>query len=77
MSEDKKYKISTELTQEIIGFLENPFDGTREAIDLLKSNDILTEEEINRVIAILGKFPAFAVFQILGQLSSKVEEIGV
>jgi len=77
MSEDKKYKISEDLTNEIIGFLENPFDGTREAIDLLKSNDILTEEEINRVISILGKFPAFSVYQILGKLSSKVEEIGV
>ena len=47
------------------------------SIDLLKLNDILTEQEINKVIAILGKFPAFAVFQILGQLSSKVDEIGV
>lgn len=75
MEENKKYKISADLAQELIEFFENPFDGTKDAIQLLKSGDPLSEQEINKVVAVLGKFPAFAVYQVLGKLSTKIEEV--
>jgi hypothetical protein len=75
MSDQKNYKISPELAEQIIDFLENPFEGLREAKELLQNNDIFTADEVNRIVAIIGKFPAFSVYKILGQLSTKVEEI--
>lgn len=75
MADQKSYKISPELAKEILDFLENPFEGTLEAKGLLTNNDIFTADEVNKIVAIIGKFPAFAVYKILGQLSSKVEEV--
>ena len=75
MTDQKNYKISPELAKEILDFLENPFEGTSEARGLLQNNDIFTADEVNKIVAIIGKFPAYSVYKILGQLSTKVEQI--
>lgn len=78
MSENKKiYTISNDLIDKIVNFLENPFDNTKESIEMLKSKDSFTEEEINQVITLLGKFPAYSVYPIIDLFKGnlKVEEV--
>jgi hypothetical protein len=78
MSESKKsYIVSKDLVDKIVDFLENPFDNTKESIEILKSKDSFTEEEINKIIALLGKFPAYSVYPIIDLFKGnlKVEEI--
>jgi hypothetical protein len=78
MSESKKsYIVSKDLVNKIVDFLENPFDNTKESIEILKSKDSFTEEEINKIIALLGKFPAYSVYPIIDLFKGnlKVEEI--
>jgi hypothetical protein len=78
MSENKKvYIISTDLVDKIVNFLENPFDNTKESIEMLKSKNSFTEEEVNKIIALLGKFPAYSVYPIIDLFKGnlKVEEI--
>lgn len=78
MSEDKKtYIVSKDLINKIVDFLENPFDNAKESIGILKSKDSFTEDEINKIIALLGKFPAYSVYPIIDLFKGnlKVEEI--
>ena len=78
MSEDKKtYIVSKDLIKKIVDFLENPFDNAKESIEILKSKDSFTEDEINKIIALLGKFPAYSVYPIIDLFKGnlKVEEI--
>jgi hypothetical protein len=78
MSENKKtYIVSRDLINKIIDFLENPFDNAKESIEILKSKDSFTEDEINKIIALLGKFPAYSVYPIIDSFKGnlKVEEI--
>jgi len=78
MSENKKtYIVSRDLINRIIDFLENPFDNAKESIEILKSKDSFTEDEINKIIALLGKFPAYSVYPIIDSFKGnlKVEEI--
>lgn len=78
MSENKKtYIVSKDLIDKIIDFLENPFDNTKESIEILKSKDSFTEDEINKIVALLGKFPAYSVYPIIDLFKGnlKVEEI--
>ena len=78
MSEDKKtYIVSKDLINTIVNFLENPFDNVKESIEILKSKDSFTEDEINKIIALLGKFPAYSVYPIIDLFKGnlKVEEI--
>jgi hypothetical protein len=78
MSENKKtYIVSKDLINKIIDFLENPFDNAKESIEILKSKDSFTEDEINKIIALLGKFPAYSVYPIIDLFKGnlKVEEI--
>jgi hypothetical protein len=78
MSEDKKtYIVSKDLINKIVDFLENPFDNAKESIEILKSKDSFTEDEINKIIALLGKFPAYSVYPIIDLFKGnlKVEEI--
>ena len=78
MSENKKtYIVSRDLINKIIDFLENPFDNAKESVEILKSKDSFTEDEINKIIALLGKFPAYSVYPIIDSFKGnlKVEEI--
>jgi hypothetical protein len=78
MSESKKtYIVSKDLIEKIVDFLENPFDNTKESIEILKSKDSFTEDEINKIVALLGKFPAYSVYPIIDLFKGnlKVEEI--
>ena len=78
MSERGKiFKITNELRQSIIDYLENPFDNTKETLDLLKNKDSLTIDEINQIISLLGKFPAYSVYPIINEFRGnlKIEEI--
>lgn len=78
MSEkDKIFKITNELRQSIIDYLENPFDSTKETLDLLKNKDSLTIDEINQIISLLGKFPAYSVYPIINEFRGnlKIEEV--
>jgi hypothetical protein len=77
MSEAKKiYTLSEELRNKIVDFLENPFDNTKESVEVLKTKNSFTEEEINKIVALLGKFPAYSVYPIIDlfKLNLKVEE---
>jgi hypothetical protein len=78
MSENQKtYIVSKDLIDKIVDFLENPFDNTKESIEILKSKDSFTEDEINKIVALLGKFPAYSVYPIIDLFKGnlKVEEI--
>jgi hypothetical protein len=78
MSENKKtYIVSRDLINKIIDFLENPFDNAKESVEILKSKDSFTEDEINKIVALLGKFPAYSVYPIIDSFKGnlKVEEI--
>jgi hypothetical protein len=75
MPETKIYNIPRDLSDKIRDFLENPFEGIAEAKNLLKEKEEFTEEEINKIVALIGKFPAYSVYQILGQISEKVIEV--
>lgn len=78
MPDTKKiYVVNDDLKNKIIDFLENPFDNTKESIESLKTKDSFTEEEINKIISLLGKFPAYSVYPIIDLFkgSLKVEEI--
>jgi hypothetical protein len=78
MSEVKKiYTLSEELRNKIVDFLENPFDNTKESVEVLKTKNSFTEEEINKIVALLGKFPAYTVYPIIDlfKVNLKVEEI--
>jgi hypothetical protein len=77
MSEVKKiYTLSEELRNKIVDFLENPFDNTKESVEVLKTKNSFTEEEINKIVALLGKFPAYTVYPIIDlfKVNLKVEE---
>ena len=73
----KSYIVSKDLIDKIVDFLENPFDNTKESIEMLKSKDYFTEDEINKIITLLGKFPAYSVYPIIDLFKGnlKVEEI--
>lgn len=78
MPEIKKiYTITEDLKKIIADFLENPFDNSKESIELVKSKDSFTEEEINQIINLLGKFPAYLVYPIIDSFKGnlKIEEI--
>lgn len=78
MPEIKKiYTITDDLKKIIADFLENPFDNSKEAIELVKSKDSFTEGEINQIINLLGKFPAYLVYPIIDSFKGnlKIEEI--
>jgi hypothetical protein len=77
MSEAKKiYTLSEDLRNKIVDFLENPFDNTKESVEVLKTKNSFTEEEINKIVALLGKFPAYTVYPIIDlfKVNLKVEE---
>jgi hypothetical protein len=71
------YTVNQDLNQIIIKFLEDSMAPLLEAIDLLKSKEKLDFKEINKIVSVLGKFPANEVWPILDRFSSslKVEEV--
>lgn len=73
----KIYTITDDLKKIIADFLENPFDNSKESVELVKSKDSFTEEEINQIINLLGKFPAYLVYPIIDSFKGnlKIEEI--
>jgi hypothetical protein len=78
MSEIKKIYTVTDDLRKIIGdFLESPFDNIKESIELVRSKDTFTEEEINQIINLLGKFPAYLVYPIIDSFKGnlKIEEV--
>jgi hypothetical protein len=78
MSEIKKiYTVTDDLRKIIADFLESPFDNIKESIELVRSKDTFTEEEINQIINLLGKFPAYLVYPIIDSFKGnlKIEEV--
>jgi hypothetical protein len=78
MSEIKKiYTVTDDLRKIIADFLESPFDNIKESIELVRGKDNFTEEEINQIINLLGKFPAYLVYPIIDSFKGnlKIEEV--
>jgi hypothetical protein len=78
MSETKKiYTVTDDLRKIIADFLESPFDNTKESIELIRSKESFTEDEINQIINLLGKFPAYLVYPIIDSFKGnlKIEEV--
>jgi hypothetical protein len=78
MSEIKKiYTVTDDLRKIIADFLESPFDNIKESIELVRGKDTFTEEEINQIINLLGKFPAYLVYPIIDSFKGnlKIEEV--
>lgn len=75
---EKKYLMEAVLKNSILDFLNNPFDNYQNLMELLKSKDSFTEKEINEIISLLGKFPAYSVYPLIDLFKGnlKVEEIG-
>lgn len=79
MSEIQKlYRLNDKFKKSIMDYLSNPFDSSIEIINLLEKKDIFSETEINQVVSLLGKFPAYSVYSLIDQFKGnlKVEEIG-
>lgn len=74
---EKKYLMEESLKNLILDFLNQPFDNYQNLIQLLQSKDSFTETEVNQIVNLLGKFPAFSVYPIIDQFKGnlKVEEI--
>lgn len=74
---EKVYKITDEFRELIVNFLLDPFDGTIETIKLLQDRDSFTEDEINQVVTLLGRFPAYNVYTIISKFKEhlKIEEV--
>lgn len=64
-SPEKNYIIQDILKKSLLDFLENPFDDYMELVELIKSKNSFTENEINQIVSLLGKFPAFSVYPII------------
>ena len=78
MTEIKKiYTVTEDLRKIISDFLESPFDNIKESIEMIRSKESFTEEEINQIINLLGKFPAYLVYPIIDSFKGnlKIEEI--
>ena len=78
MSEIKKiYTVTDDLIKIIADFLESPFYNIKESIELVRGKDTFTEEEINQIINLLGKFPAYLVYPIIDSFKGnlKIEEV--
>ena len=78
MPETKKiYTVTEDLRKIISDFLESPFDNTKDSIEMIRSKKSFTEEEINQIINLLGKFPAYLVYPIIDSFKGnlKIEEI--
>ncbi len=71
------YTIDQDLNQIIIKFLKDSTANSLESIFLLETKDKLDFNEINKIVSVLGKFPANEVYPILDKISSslKVEEV--
>lgn len=79
MSGNRKiYTIEENLKNSIVEFLRNPFDNYQNLIELIQSKESFTEEEINQVVNLLGKFPAYSVYPLIDRFKGnlKIEEIG-
>ena len=60
MSESQKlYRLNDEFKKSIVDYLMNPFDSSIEVLKLLEEKETFSEAEINRVVSLLGKFPAY------------------
>ncbi len=75
---EKKYIMEENLRESLADFLKNPFDNYQELIGLIESKSSFTESEINKIVSLLGKFPAYSVYPLIDQFKGnlKVEEIG-
>lgn len=75
-SSEKIYTLEENLKNSIVGFLENPFDNYKELTELVKSKNSFTETEINQIVSLLGKFPAYSVYPVIDLFKGnlKVEE---
>ena len=78
MSESQKlYRLNDEFKKSIVDYLMNPFDSSIEVLKLLEEKETFSETEINQVVSLLGKFPAYSVYPLIDQFKGnlKVEEI--
>ena len=66
-----KYKINDDIRNSINNFLE-PVFSTKELLD---SGRDLTEDEINKLLSVLGNFPAYNVYEIIDSIRSGVNVI--
>lgn len=75
---EKTYIMEANLKNLILDFLNQPFDSYQHLIQLLQSKDSFTETEINQIVNLLGKFPAYSVYPLIDQFKGnlKVEEVG-
>ena len=70
------FKITQELKAEVLEFL-NSYGGYKKALDVLNDPEksVLTEDEINSVIVLLGAFRLGEVYQLVERFRTEVVEV--
>ena len=70
------FKITQELKAEVLEFLDS-YGGYKKALDVLNDPEksVLTEDEINSVIVLLGTFRLGEVYQLVERFRTEVVEV--
>lgn len=71
---EKQYTMGENLKESVVDFLKNPFDNYQSLIDLVESKNSFTETEINQIISLLGKFPAYSVYPLIDSFRGNLKE---
>jgi hypothetical protein len=71
---EKKYIMEENLRESLEDFLKNPFDNYQELIGLIENKNTFTESEINKIVSLLGKFPAYAVYPVIDLFKGNLKE---
>jgi hypothetical protein len=71
---EKKYIMEENLRESLADFLKNPFDNYQELIGLIESKSSFTESEINKIVSLLGKFPAYSVYPVIDLFKGNLKE---
>jgi hypothetical protein len=71
---EKNYTMGEELKKSLIEFLKNPFDNYQDLTNLVESKDTFTETEINKIVTLLGKFPAYSVYPLIDSFRGNLKE---
>jgi len=71
---EKQYIMEENLRESLVDFLKNPFDKYQELISLVESKNSFTESEINQIVSLLGKFPAYSVYPVIDLFKGNLKE---
>lgn len=71
---EKQYTMEENLKNSVMDFLRNPFDNYQNLIELVESKNSFTESEINQIVSLLGKFPAYSVYPLIDLFRGNLKE---